>query len=119
IVQIEKDITANVTLLNNAPPAALIGGTRQDPDPEKILNQLGDEIAPVVAIVSVFVLAPFAIAISRFIWKRSTPSPQRAAPEQTSDRRLDELQHSMDAMAIEIERISEGQRFVTKVLSER
>src|SRR5207237_7017238 len=63
IVQIEKDITANVILLNNAPPAALIGGTRQDPDPEKILNQLGDEIAPVVAIVSVFVLAPFAIAI--------------------------------------------------------
>jgi hypothetical protein len=30
-----------------------------------------------------------------------------------------ELQQSMDAMAVEIERIAEGQRFVTKLMSER
>ncbi|MND09603.1 hypothetical protein D3C83_330630 [compost metagenome] len=30
-----------------------------------------------------------------------------------------ELQASMDSMAVEIERISEGQRFVTKLMSER
>jgi hypothetical protein len=29
------------------------------------------------------------------------------------------MQQSIDAMAVEIERISEGQRFVTKLLSER
>lgn len=29
------------------------------------------------------------------------------------------MQHSIDAMSVEIERISEGQRFVTKLLSER
>lgn len=34
-------------------------------------------------------------------------------------RRLDQLQAAVDTMAVEVERISEGQRYVTKVLSER
>lgn len=34
-------------------------------------------------------------------------------------RRLDQLQSAVDTMAVEVERISEGQRYVTKVLSER
>jgi hypothetical protein len=31
---------------------------------------------------------------------------------------MERLEHGMDAIAIEVERISEGQRFVTKLLSE-
>ena len=38
---------------------------------------------------------------------------------QRIDARLTEMQHSLDAVAIEVERISEGQRFATKLLSER
>ena len=33
--------------------------------------------------------------------------------------RLDRLEQAVDAIAIEIERIAEGQRFVTKVMTER
>jgi hypothetical protein len=33
--------------------------------------------------------------------------------------RLERMEHAVDAIAIEIERISEGQRFTTKLLSER
>ena len=33
--------------------------------------------------------------------------------------RMGKLDNAVDAMAVEIERISEGQRFVTKVLAER
>ena len=36
-----------------------------------------------------------------------------------NDRRLERIETAVDAMAIEIERISEGQRFTTKLLSER
>jgi len=35
------------------------------------------------------------------------------------DSRLSEVQQSLDAVAIEVERISEGQRFATKLLTER
>ena len=35
------------------------------------------------------------------------------------DLRLSELQQSVDAVAVEVERISEGQRFTTRLLAER
>lgn len=38
---------------------------------------------------------------------------------QRIDLRLSEMQQSLDAVAIEVERISEGQRFTTKLLAER
>lgn len=36
-----------------------------------------------------------------------------------SDQRLARMESAIESMAIEIERISEGQRFVTKLLAER
>jgi hypothetical protein len=33
--------------------------------------------------------------------------------------RLERIEQGMDAIAIEVERVSEGQRFVTRLLSER
>lgn len=44
------------------------------------------------------------------------PSP---AGIQRIEARLSELQHAVDSVAIEVERISEAQRFTTKLLSER
>ena len=51
---------------------------------------------------------------------------RRRAPAITSndgvqriESRLTEMQQSLDAVAIEVERISEAQRFATKLLSER
>ena len=41
---------------------------------------------------------------------------QRTAPSGFSGR-LTQLEHSVDAVAIEVERIGEGQRFVTRVLT--
>jgi len=33
--------------------------------------------------------------------------------------RLERMEHAIDAIAVEVERISEGQRFTTKLLSEK
>jgi len=38
---------------------------------------------------------------------------------QRIENRLTEMQQSVDAVAVEVERISEGQRFTTKLLAER
>ncbi len=74
----------------------------------------------ITAIISIFVIFPIAIAIARVIWKK-TSEPPRSKSLETDQvmRRLDALQSSVEAMAIEVERISEGQRFVTKIMSER
>jgi hypothetical protein len=42
-----------------------------------------------------------------------------AEPAEAADRRLDELQRSVDAVAIEVERIGEAQRYQTKLAAER
>lgn len=41
-----------------------------------------------------------------------------ALPRESTER-LERIERAVDAMAVEVERISEGQRFVTKVLGER
>jgi hypothetical protein len=63
------------------------------------------------------VCMPIAIAYARRIWRGK---PQPVAPR-TDDLapRLDRLEQAVDAIAIEIERVSEGQRFVTKILADR
>jgi hypothetical protein len=67
----------------------------------------------------VFVLGPFAIALSRFIWKRAAAPPRPGVLDPMAAQRLEQLQQSVDTIAIEVERISESQRFVTKLLSEQ
>ena len=42
-----------------------------------------------------------------------------STPDELPDDRLSSLERSVDAVAIEVERIGEGQRFMTKVLTER
>ena len=51
------------------------------------------------------------------IRRRAAPLPKDTLTR--LDGRLSEIQQSIDAVAVEVERISEGQRFTTKLLTER
>jgi hypothetical protein len=78
----------------------------------------GKEFTAIVIVFTLTVLAPLAVGIVI----RLVRGPRRdGAPiaDPTVHARIDRLEQSMDAIAIEIERISEGQRFVTKILTER
>jgi hypothetical protein len=120
ILQIEREITAATMQLGRAPTLALLEGTTREPDPNLIIERISNDIVPIVAILSIFVFAPFAMSLSWFLWKRATPRTSRAAvSDQATHQRLEQLQQSVDTIAIEVERISEGQRFVTRLLSER
>jgi hypothetical protein len=119
VVRIERDISLTGEQLRNASPIALVEARRQSPDPAAIAERVSGDLVPIVAIISVFFLAPLAMAIARFIWKRSTAPVRPAMVDQASQQRLEQLQQAVDTIAIEVERISEGQRFVTKLLSER
>ena len=88
--------------------------------PGDVIDRVSAEMVPIVAILSVFVLGPFALALSRWIWKRSSaPAPRPAPIDSAAQQRLEHLQQAVDTIAIEVERISEGQRFVTRLLSQR
>ena len=64
----------------------------------------------------VVVFLPLSIAFARRIWKRSAAAVT-AFPQELVDR-LNRLDQSVDSIAIEVERIGEGQRFVTRVLTD-
>ncbi len=77
----------------------------------------GELIPIVLFIMSGFTIVgfPLARAIARK-WDREGGQPKVPA-EVTA--RLERMEQAIDAIAIEVERISEGQRFTTKLLSER
>jgi hypothetical protein len=60
---------------------------------------------------------PIALAYARRIWRGNPAAPAARVDEIAP--RLDRLEQAVDSIAIEIERISEGQRFVTKIFAER
>lgn len=66
-----------------------------------------------IAIIAIGI--PIARAIGRWIDRRPT-APQ--IPSQVTAQ-LNQLAQAVDAIAIEVERISEGQRFTTRLLSEQ
>ena len=72
-----------------------------------------------VAIVSMICGAVITIGlpIARAYARRIESSPPALPPETAA--RLERMELALDAVAVEIERISEGQRFTTRLLAER
>jgi hypothetical protein len=116
IVKLEQELDVTGDQLANT-PGELVSSTQM---PMEFANRASKEMVPIVAILSVFVLGPFAIAMSRLIWKRGSQAmAPRVQTDHATQQRLEQLQQSVDTIAVEIERISEAQRFVTKVMNER
>jgi hypothetical protein len=77
-----------------------------------------DIVIPIAGMTMIVTLAlgvPFMRALIRR-WERQPLQPT-VPPEVTA--RLERIEQAVDAVAIEVERISEGQRFTTKLLSDR
>jgi hypothetical protein len=116
LARLENDIDETGKLLASA-PAALTSDAPTFAFGPSSPNKMEDVI-PIVAILSVFVLFPIALALARNIWRRGS-LPKAAGPDRESAQRLERMEQAMDAIAIEIERVSEGQRFVTRLLSDQ
>jgi hypothetical protein len=65
----------------------------------------------------VVVFFPLSIALARRIWKRGT-SAVAALPHDILER-FTQIDQAVESIAVEVERIGEGQRFITRVLSEQ
>jgi len=75
---------------------------------------------PIVAIVAGAATAIF-VPIARSYARRMERGEHPAASSLPTDltMRLERMEQALDSIAIEVERISEGQRFTTKLLAER
>lgn len=77
-----------------------------------------DIIVPLAFFLMIVTLA-LGIPLVRAYSRRSERRPQEGPMSSEAAARLERMERGIEAMAIEIERISEGQRFLTKLLSER
>ena len=75
-----------------------------------------DIVVPAVSVVSLTLLLPLAIGWARRMSRRA---PAAAPIPSDLKMRLDRIENAVETIAIEVERVSEGQRFVTKVLAGR
>ena len=79
-------------------------------------------ISPIMVPITLFVcvaVASIGIPIARAFARRleREPSTREIPPDVTA--RLERMEQALDSIAIEVERISEGQRFTTRLLAER
>lgn len=75
-----------------------------------------DDQMPTGAAVSMGFLAAMVIGVSSRFFRRGRSAS--APPAADTTQRLERMEQAMEAIAVEIERVSEGQRFVTRLMSE-
>ncbi len=71
-----------------------------------------------MAAVVLGILSTMVIKVSNIFASRSRGGADPAQLQRLEER-LGRIEQAIDAMSIEVERISEGQRFTTKLLAER
>ena len=110
IADVEKQLAQADALVANraAVPGVIIQEPSRGPDPESM--------AAMGMVFSGVLLFPLVIAYARRIWRRGAKVAP-ALPTEIGDR-LANMERGIEAVAIEVERLGEGQRFVTQLLSE-
>ncbi|HUQ80107.1 MAG TPA: hypothetical protein VM076_03155 [Gemmatimonadaceae bacterium] len=77
-----------------------------------------DIVVPIAFFVTAIVIS-IGIPLIRAIVRRMDRQGSRPAlPADTSDR-LERIEQAIEAMSIEVERIAEGQRFVTRIMADK
>ena len=116
IIQLETDLATTGRQLSSA-PSNLVEEINFE---TRAQQNNGDDWVEGMLAGGVGVLVP-VILITLFMRrrrrKRKTAEPANTFGADSTDR-LERLERGMEAIAIEIERVSEGQRFVTKLLSD-
>lgn len=97
--------------------AAIPGATVEPPEPPR--SGPPEEVFAFGLMFMVIVLLPISIAFARRVWRRSGNIGAAVAsmPRELGDR-LARMEQAIESTSIEVERIGEGQRFVTRVLTE-
>ena len=117
ILQIERDQALTERLLSSADPEVLAAASSRQRD---LNNMIPEDDAAGIAFTTFGAGILLAMAVGRFRRRRSKTKPAAAAAlSLADDPRIEQLTQTVEAIAEEVERIGEGQRFVTQLLANR
>ena len=113
IKAVDQMLAANSAQLASA--AAVPGAVVEQPPPPPITGPPEEAwvLGGIFLIVAVF---PLSVAFARRIWRRSAAAVT-SLPRDIADR-LQRMEQAIEATAVEVERIGEGQRFITRLFTE-
>ncbi len=112
ISTVDKMLAANAVQL--AQSAAIPGAVVEQPPP--VYRGPPDAVFVLGAIFMVVVLLPLSIAYARRVWRRGA-AVVTSLPKEITER-LFRMEQAVEATAVEVERIGEGQRFLTRLFTE-
>ena len=75
-------------------------------------------LIPIIGVASIPIIA-IGFPLVRAYARRLERKPIESSVPPDVQLRLERMEQAIDAIAVEVERISEGQRFTTKLLAER
>lgn len=71
--------------------------------------------AGIISVLAIGIGLPFGRAlVQRFV----APKPVRQLAPSADNERLERIERAIEAVAVEVERIAEGQRFVTRLMAD-
>lgn len=116
IIAIERDMEESGRMLRTG--LTVDNGTLLVAPSSSAFSRANQETIQIMGITfGFFVLLPIAIVFVRRMWVRGRRGAETAGNAQ-QDARMERLEQAVDAIAIEIERVGESQRFQQKVLAE-
>lgn len=112
IIQLEADIAQTGRQLTSGTTAPL-------PEIRYIYGLPENVFTPVAILSTLFIFTPLALAFARLLWKRGTRIATQPTPEQQQhNERVDRIEQAVEAIAIEVERVGEAQRYQGRMLTE-
>jgi hypothetical protein len=97
-----------------AQAAAIPGAVVEQPRP--VIQGPPEDAYMLGSLVMLIVFLPLSVALARRIWRRSAAAVT-SFPREIAER-LSRMEQAVEATAVEVERIGEGQRFLTRLLTE-
>ena len=113
IKSVDQMLATNATQLAQA--AAIPGAVVEQPPPAP-RNGPPEEAWVLGGIFLIVAVFPLSVALARRIWRRSAAAVA-SLPRDIADR-LQRMEQAIEATAVEVERIGEGQRFITRLFTE-
>ena len=115
LLDTEKQIAsadARVALASSVP-----GATDRGPEPARDNTPNWETVLAIGSLLTFALMFPFVIAYARRIWRKSAKMTITLPPEVAA--RMQTMEEAIESVAVEVERIGEGQRFMTQALAEQ
>jgi chromosome segregation ATPase len=117
IITIENDIAESGRALSAA-PSGLIQTTTSTGVPHPFGQPNASQVTGISIVAILFIGFPLSIAFARLMFRRAARPPAPEVPREVADR-LERMEQGIESVALEVERIGEGQRFVTQLMNDR